>query len=107
VKLWIHLSKKGLRKRMRRLEADPATRWKITRADWKHFKKYDRFIEASEHAIRRTDTSHAPWLLVEASDERYRDLMAGARCSSGSAAGWPKRPGEGRRSAAASPRLRR
>src|SRR5512136_1395476 len=77
VKLWIHLSKKGLRKRMRRLEADPATRWKITRADWKHFKKYDRFIEASEHAIRSTDTSHAPWLLVEASDERYRDLMAG------------------------------
>jgi polyphosphate:AMP phosphotransferase len=77
VKLWIHLSKKGLRKRLQRLEDDPATRWKITKADWKHFKKYDRYIEASEHAIRRTDTSHAPWLLVEASDERYRDLMAG------------------------------
>jgi polyphosphate:AMP phosphotransferase len=77
VKLWIHLSKKGLRKRMRRLEADPATRWKITKTEWRHFRKYDRFIEASEHAIRRTDTIHAPWLLVEASDERYRDLMAG------------------------------
>jgi AMP-polyphosphate phosphotransferase len=77
VKLWIHLSKKGLRKRMRRLEADPATRWKITKTEWRHFRKYDRFIDASEHAIRRTDTIHAPWLLVEASDERYRDLMAG------------------------------
>jgi polyphosphate:AMP phosphotransferase len=77
VKLWIHLSKRGLRKRMRRLEADPATRWKVTKADWRHFRRYDRFIEASEHAIRRTDTSHAPWVLVEASDERYRDLMAG------------------------------
>jgi polyphosphate:AMP phosphotransferase len=77
VKLWIHLSKKGLRKRLHRLEADPATRWKVTKADWKHFKKYDRYIEASEHAIRRTDSSHAPWVLVEASDERYRDLMAG------------------------------
>jgi polyphosphate kinase 2 (PPK2 family) len=77
VKLWIHLSKKGLRRRLRRLEGDPATRWKVTKADWKHFRKYDRYIEASEHAIRRTDTSHAPWLLVEATDERYRDLMAG------------------------------
>jgi polyphosphate:AMP phosphotransferase len=77
VKLWIHLSKKALRRRLRRLEADPATRWKVTKADWKHFRKYDRYIEASEHAIRRTDTSHAPWLLVEATDERYRDLMAG------------------------------
>lgn len=77
VKLWIHLSKKGLRRRLRRLEDDPTTRWKVTPADWKHFRKYDRFIEASEHAIRRTDTTHAPWLLVEATDERYRDLMAG------------------------------
>ena len=77
VKLWIHLSKKALRRRLRRLEADPATRWKVTKSDWKHFRKYDRYIEASEHAIRRTDTSHAPWLLVEATDERYRDLMAG------------------------------
>ena len=77
VKLWIHLSKKALRKRLRRLEHDPATRWKVTKADWKHFRKYDRYIEASEHAIRRTDTSHAPWFLVEATDERYRDLMAG------------------------------
>jgi polyphosphate:AMP phosphotransferase len=77
VKLWIHLSKKALRRRLRRLEGDPATRFKVTKADWKHFRKYDRYIEASEHAIRRTDTSHAPWLLVEATDERYRDLMAG------------------------------
>jgi polyphosphate:AMP phosphotransferase len=77
VKLWIHLSKKGLRKRLRGLEQDPATRWKVTRADWKHFRKYDRYIEASEHVIRRTDTSLAPWLLVEASDERHRDLTAG------------------------------
>ena len=77
VKLWIHLSKKGLRKRLRRLEEDRATRWKVTGADWKHFGRYERYIEASEHAIRRTDTSLAPWVLVEATDERYRDLMAG------------------------------
>ena len=30
VKLWIHLSKKGLRRRLRRLEGDPATSWKVT-----------------------------------------------------------------------------
>jgi polyphosphate:AMP phosphotransferase len=77
VKLWIHLSKKGLRRRLRRLEEDPTTRWKVTGADWKHFRKYDAYIEASEHLIRRTDTRLAPWLLVEAGDDRYRDLTAG------------------------------
>ena len=30
VKLWIHLSEKGLRRRLRRLEGDPATSWKVT-----------------------------------------------------------------------------
>ncbi len=77
VKLWIHLSKKGLEKRLGRLEKDPTTRWKVTKDDWKHFRKYDSFIEASEHAIRRTDTPLAPWVIVEATHERYRDLMAG------------------------------
>ena len=77
VKLWIHLSKKGLRRRLQRLEQDPATRWKVTPSDWKHFKKYDSYIEASEEVIRRTDTGLAPWLLVEAADDRYRDLTAG------------------------------
>jgi polyphosphate:AMP phosphotransferase len=77
VKLWIHLSKKNLRKRLRRLEKDPATRWKVTKGDWKSFRRYEKFIEASEHALRKTDTSLAPWVLVEATDERYRDLMAG------------------------------
>jgi AMP-polyphosphate phosphotransferase len=77
VKLWIHLSKKNLRKRLRRLAKDPATRWKVTKGDWKSFRRYEKFIEASEHALRRTDTSLAPWVLVEATDERYRDLMAG------------------------------
>ena len=77
VKLWIHLSKKGLRKRLRRLEKDPATRWKVTKHDWRSFRRYDDFIDASEHALRRTDTSFAPWTLVEATDERYRDLRAG------------------------------
>ncbi len=77
VKLWIHLSKKGLEKRLKRLEKSPATRWKVTRDDWKSFGRYDAFIEASEHAIRRTDTILAPWVVVEATHERHRDLVAG------------------------------
>lgn len=77
IKLWIHLSKKGLEKRLKRLEKDAITRWRVTKADWKHFRKYDAFIEASEHAIRRTDTLQAPWVIIEATHERYRDLTAG------------------------------
>jgi polyphosphate:AMP phosphotransferase len=45
--------------------------------DWKHFKLYDRFVKISERALRATDAVWAPWTLVEATDNRYRELMVG------------------------------
>lgn len=77
VKLWFHLSKKAQRRQLKDLEKNPKTHWRVLPSDWKHFKLYDRFIEVSERAIRRTDTGHAPWHLIEATDRRYRELTAG------------------------------
>jgi AMP-polyphosphate phosphotransferase len=77
IKLWFHLSKKAQRQRLKALEKNPRTRWRVLRADWKHFKLYNKFIKASECAIRITDNGHAPWHLIEAADRRYRELTAG------------------------------
>lgn len=77
VKLWFHLSKKAQRRRLKDLESDPKTHWRVLPSDWKHFKLYDKFTEVSERAIRRTDAGHAPWHLIEAADRRFRELTAG------------------------------
>ncbi|MFZ5723661.1 MAG: polyphosphate:AMP phosphotransferase [Pseudomonadota bacterium] len=77
VKLWFHLSKKAQRKRLKELEKDPDTRWRVTRQDWKRFDKYDRFRKVSEHTLRETSTGEAPWLVIEGTDHRYRSLTAG------------------------------
>jgi len=77
VKLWFHLSKKAQRRRLKDLESDPKTHWRVLPSDWKHLKLYDKFTEVSERAIRRTDAGHAPWHLIEAADRRYRELTAG------------------------------
>jgi polyphosphate:AMP phosphotransferase len=74
VKLWMHLSKDAQRKRLKSLQADPKQRWRVTKKDWEYFEKYDRFRRVSEHALQRTSTAEAPWLIVEASDPRYRAL---------------------------------
>jgi AMP-polyphosphate phosphotransferase len=74
VKFWMHLSKKVQKKRLRELEADKLTAWRVTKADWKFFKRYDTFREVSEHALRRTDTAEAPWHIVEAADSHHRAL---------------------------------
>jgi polyphosphate:AMP phosphotransferase len=74
VKLWLHLGRKAQQKRLRKLEKDPAQRWRVTKLDWKFFKKYQKFRRVSEHALRRTSTAEAPWHIIEATDARYRDL---------------------------------
>jgi polyphosphate:AMP phosphotransferase len=77
LKLWMHLSKRRQRKRLRALEDDKRTRWRVTPMDWEHFEMYDRFAKISTHALRRTSTGDAPWTIVEATDRRYQTLTVG------------------------------
>jgi polyphosphate:AMP phosphotransferase len=79
LKFWMHLDKKSQRKRLEALEADPLTRWRVTRLHWQHWKMYGRFVAAAEQAIRTTSTGQAPWTIVEGRNEAYRTLtVAGA-----------------------------
>ena len=77
LKFWFHLSKKRQKKRLRKLESDPDTSWRITKRDWDFFKLYDRFYRISEDTLRETSTAHAPWIVVEGSDPEYRAVTVG------------------------------
>lgn len=77
LKFWLHLSKDLQKKRLQELEKDRATRWRVTKSDWKNFERYDKFKKWSEHALRHTSRSEAPWLVVEGQDARYRELTIG------------------------------
>lgn len=77
LKFWLHLSKDGQEKRLKILEKDPKTRWRVTKRDWKHFKLYDKFRAVHEHVIRHTSTAQAPWTIVEGADPNYRSLTIG------------------------------
>ncbi|MBL8384276.1 MAG: polyphosphate:AMP phosphotransferase [Burkholderiales bacterium] len=77
LKFWFHLSKEAQKKRLKSLEKDPKTRWRVTDTDWARFKIYDRFREISEHTLRETSTGEAPWFIVEGTDPNYRYLTVG------------------------------
>jgi polyphosphate:AMP phosphotransferase len=77
LKYWFHLSRAAQHARLTALAKDPATRWRVTPDDWSRFKAYDRFREISEYALRRTSLGHAPWIVVEGVDARYRNLTVG------------------------------
>lgn len=77
LKFWFHLSKDAQKKRLKALEKDPKTRWRVTDTDWERFKLYDKFRKVSEYALRETSTGEAPWIVVDGSDARYRGLTVG------------------------------
>ncbi len=77
IKIWLHLSKKEQRRRLKELEKNPATSWRVSRRDWRFAENYDRFRKTAEDALAKTGTVEAPWTVVEATDRRYRDLAAG------------------------------
>jgi len=77
LKFWFHLSKEVQSKRLKTLEKDPKTRWRVTAQDWQRFKLYDKFRKVSEHTLRETSMAEAPWVVVEGSDARYRNLTVG------------------------------
>ena len=77
LKFWFHLSKDAQKQRLKALEKDPRTAWRVTQESWARLKTYDKLQEAAGHVLRMTNTSWAPWIVVEGTDDRYRSLTVG------------------------------
>ena len=77
LKFWFHLSRDGQRKRLKALENDPRTAWRVTKESWSRLETYDKLQEVAGHVLRMTNTPWAPWIVVEGTDDRYRSLTVG------------------------------
>jgi polyphosphate:AMP phosphotransferase len=77
LKFWFHLSKAQQKARLKELEKNPGTHWRVTKADWKLYGQYDDYVKVCEPYIRKTSTGAAPWLVVPGADPRYRSLVVG------------------------------
>lgn len=71
LKYYLYISKKEQKKRFRALERVKSTAWRVTKEDMKNLKYHDAITAASEAMIKRTNTKHAPWRAVPATDKRY------------------------------------
>ena len=75
LKFMMHLERDTQRARLKALERDPLTRWRVTAEQWRQARSYDELVDAEGTAVRLTDASQAPWTLVDGSDERHRSLV--------------------------------
>lgn len=77
LKFWFHLSKDAQKKRLQKLQNDPATSWRVDKKSWERTKTYDQFQRIAGHVLRSSSTPWAPWNIIEAADDRYRHLAVG------------------------------
>ncbi len=77
VKVWLQISKEAQGRRLRSLRAEPATAWRVTEEDWHHHRIYDRLARTARIIRQRTDRPGARWTVIDAEDERARDLAVG------------------------------
>ncbi|MCK9387333.1 MAG: polyphosphate:AMP phosphotransferase [Sulfuritalea sp.] len=77
LKFWFHLTKDGQKRRLKSLEKDPKTAWRVTKWNWDRLKTYDKLQDVVGHVLRMTNTPWAPWIIIEGEDDRYRSLTTG------------------------------
>src|SRR4051812_28653059 len=71
VKFWMHISDAKQLDRFQKREKNPLKAWKLTDDDWRNREKRPAYEEAVEEMLARTDTEHAPWIVVPGEDKRY------------------------------------
>ncbi len=70
-KFWIHLSRKELKKRLKKSASDELEAWRVRPEDWQQEKRYDEYTALAEEMLIYTSTGPAPWVLVEGNCQRW------------------------------------
>jgi len=73
VKLFLHISKDEQRLRLQERVDIPEKRWKFNAGDLEERKLWDDYQRAYKDAIAKTSTEHAPWYVIPADRNWYRD----------------------------------
>ena len=73
-KFWLQIDKEEQLRRFNDRQNDPMKQWKITDEDWRNRDKCEAYEEAVNEMLVRTDTSYAPWTVVEGNNKYYARL---------------------------------
>lgn len=73
-KFFLHISKDEQQKRLQERIDDPKKRWKWSSRDLDERARWDDYQQAYEDALAATSTHDAPWYVVPADRNWYRDL---------------------------------
>ena len=76
LKFWVQIDKDTQLMRFHERENTPEKRWKITEEDWRNREKWDQYETAVNEMLQKTNTSYAPWHVLESNDKKYARIKA-------------------------------
>lgn len=75
LKFFLHISKEEQRERFLERIENPEKQWKFKPNDIEERKLWDEHMKAYQDAINKTSTTYAPWFIIPANHNWYRDLV--------------------------------
>jgi len=74
IKLLVHVSEEEQKRRMIKRLENPHKRYKIGPEDFRNISKREKYLEAYDDMLEKTDTAHAPWHVIATDDKRHARL---------------------------------
>jgi len=75
LKFFLYVSKNEQKKRLQERLDDPEKRWKFRKGDLEDRALWKQYMQAYEDAIRETGTDYAPWYVIPADHNWFRNWL--------------------------------
>ena len=76
IKFWVQIDKDTQLARFTDRQNTPEKQWKITDEDWRNREKWDLYEGAINEMLQKTNTTNAPWYVLESNDKKYARIKA-------------------------------
>ena len=76
IKFWVQIDKDTQLERFTLRQNTPEKQWKITDEDWRNREKWDLYEKAVNEMLQKTNTTYAPWVVLESNDKKYARIKA-------------------------------
>ncbi len=76
IKFWVQIDSDTQLARFTDRQNTPEKQWKITDEDWRNREKWDLYEQAINEMLFKTNTSFAPWYVLESVDKHYARIKA-------------------------------
>lgn len=75
LKFFVNIEKDEQKSRLKKLESDKNTAWRVSEEDKWQNKHYDKYMDAFDTYMNDTDLSCAPWYIIDGAHKKWAELQ--------------------------------